>query len=153
LESFGINCVIGDQFYSDFISQHLQKLGISYELLNFSTLTRGKPFSGLKHLMVQDKIEILDDPDLLWQLRNLRDEKNSRGQIDVRPSSGMDDKAVALALAANELARRPVGLPPPQLGFVEILPSRSSLRLNPGSCRLEGNMRKFSDLYRQGLTA
>jgi terminase large subunit-like protein len=75
LETYGINSAIGDQYYCDAIAQHLQKLGIYYKIHNFNSQTRAGLFSNLKHLLVQKRIELLDDPDLLRQLRNLRQEK------------------------------------------------------------------------------
>jgi phage terminase large subunit-like protein len=106
LESYGINCAVGDQFTGDAIQQHLQKIGIMYEINVFGPQTRAQLFSGLKHLMVQGKIEILDDKALLQQLRNLTEERSQRGQIDVRPSTGKDEQAVALALAANQVMKQ-----------------------------------------------
>ena len=84
------------------------ELGVSYEICTFGPQTRARIFTNLKHLLVQGKIELLEDPELLRQLRNLREERTDRGQIDVRPSGGMkDDLAVAIALAASELTKRP----------------------------------------------
>jgi hypothetical protein len=109
LDSYGISSAIGDQFHCDAIQQYLQKIGVWYDVHVFGPQTRAQIFSGLKHLMVQGKIEILDDKPLLQQLRNLTEERSDRGQIDIRPSSGKDDQAVALALAASEVTkhRRP----------------------------------------------
>jgi hypothetical protein len=105
LESYGINSAVGDQFNCDAIQQYLQRIGITYNVNVFGPQTRAQLFSGLKHLMVQGKIEILDDKALLQQLRNLTEERSERGQIDIRPSSGKDDQAVALALAASEVVK------------------------------------------------
>jgi hypothetical protein len=78
--------------------------------------------------MVQGKIELLEDPELLRQLRNLREERTDRGQIDVRPSGGMKDE-LAVALAASELTKRP-SRPPPF-----IMPTGEPyFRPNPWSC-------------------
>jgi Phage Terminase len=108
LDDYGINSAVGDQFCSDVIRQDLLELGVSYEICTFGPQTRAMIFTNLKHLLVQDKIELLEDPEQLRQLRNLREERTDRGQIDVRPSGGMkDDLAVAIALAASELTKRP----------------------------------------------
>jgi hypothetical protein len=86
---------------------------------------------------VQGKIQLPDNVDLLRQLRNLREVKTPDGRVDVQPTGGMkDDKAVGLALAANEISRRPETLPPPQLGLVEKRPA-SSFRSTPGFCPVE----------------
>jgi hypothetical protein len=47
----------------------------------------------------------------LQELQNLREEKTPRGQIDVRPATGNDDAAVALALAVNEAVTPKIQLP------------------------------------------
>jgi terminase large subunit-like protein len=143
LDMYGINRVIGDQFYCDVINQHLLKIGIFYEVCVFGAQTRTKLFANLKHLLVQGKIELLDEPEFLRQLRNLREEKTARGQIDVRPGGGMrDDFAVAVALAASELTKRPSLLAPPQLGIVELY-THSFPVMIPGSCRVEAVCRNF----------
>jgi hypothetical protein len=133
LESYGINTVTGDQFQADPISQHLRKLGIKFNLRIFGTSTRFKIFSGLKHLVVQRKIELLDDVDLLQQLRGLREEKSPRGNIDVQAGHGKDDRAVALALAVSEAINQTSALP------FDIIPgdlrrSPESLGLIPDGC-------------------
>ena len=101
----------GDRCCCDAIGQHLLGLGVHYKIAIFGPQTRAKIFTGLKHLLVQGRIQILDDPDLLRQLRTLRVERTARGQIDPRPSSENDDIAVALALAANEAIMEKTPLP------------------------------------------
>jgi hypothetical protein len=104
-DSYGISSAVGDQFNCDAIQQYLQKIGITYKIIVFGLQTRAQIFTGLKHLMVQGKIELLDDKPLLQQLRNLTEERSDRGAIDIRPSTGKDDQAVALALAASEVVK------------------------------------------------
>jgi hypothetical protein len=96
----------------------------------FPTVAAGKASE------VQGKIQILNDPDLLRQLRTLRVEKTSRGQIDIRPSSGNDDIAVALALAANEAIMQKPPLTFDSIPF-DPRPSAASLGLIPGNCYVE----------------
>ena len=61
----------------------------------------------MKQLLLSQKIELLDDPELIRQFRRLREQKTARGQIDVRPiGEARDDVAVAVALAARELTDR-----------------------------------------------
>jgi hypothetical protein len=137
LDGFEINCVTGDQYYCDVIGQNLLKLGISYEVSVFGPQTRSKIFANLKHLLVQRKIELLDDPELLSELRSLQEVKTERGQIDVRPGLGMrDDSAVVVAVAASELMKQAPCQPGLQLGIVD-RDVRSSLRMIPGSCPYE----------------
>jgi hypothetical protein len=137
LDGYEINSVIGDQYYCDAIGQHLLKLDIFYEVSVFGPQTRAKIFANLKHLLVQRKIELLDDPELLYEFRSLQELKTERGQIDVRPGPGMrDDSAVAVAMAANELTKPELRCPAPQLGILDF-DFRSSLGMIPGSCPYE----------------
>ncbi len=138
LESYSINSVTGDQYYCDAIGQQLLNLGIVYKIFIFGSQTRGKIFSQIKHLLVQGKIEIPDDIELLRELRNLREEKTPRGQIDVRPTTGNDDTAVAFALAVNEAITQESPLPF-EMVPVNFAPSPESLGLIPGNCRVEAD--------------
>jgi len=81
----------------------------------------------------------LFDPELLRQLRNLREERTDRGQIDVRPTYGMkDDLAVAVALAASELTKRPSSPPP------FIMPTgEPHFRPNPWTCERQAICQNF----------
>jgi hypothetical protein len=79
------------------------------------------------------KIELLDDAVLLRQLRNLREGKSPRGQIDVRPSSGKDDTAVAVALAVHQAITQLPPLPFDSMPF-DLRPSLASLGMIPDRC-------------------
>jgi hypothetical protein len=129
LKDYRINRVMGDQHCAVVISQHFLKLGIKYEECTFGTHTRAELFGNLKHLLIQRKVELLNEPTLLRQFRSLEERKTARGQIDIRPRSGTkDDLAVAIALAARELSNRrsrritltligPQGPRPPALSY------------------------------------
>jgi hypothetical protein len=139
LDDYGLYSAVGDQYCSDVIRQDLLELGVSYEICTFRPQTRAKIFTNLKHLLVQGKIELLEDPELLRQLRNLREERTDRGQVDVRPSGGMkDDLAVAVALAASELTKRPSR--PPAF----FMPTGEPyFRPNPWTCEWQAICRNF----------
>jgi hypothetical protein len=137
LDEYAINTAIGDSFYCDVISQHLMKLGIFYQIAPFTSQTRARIFGSLKHLLVQRKIELLDDSELLHELRGLREEKTDRGQIDIRPRRGVgDDSAVVVALATNELLKQQPNQPALQFGTIA-RDVHSSLGMIPGSCPYE----------------
>jgi hypothetical protein len=82
------------------------------------------------------KIELLDDAVLLRQLRNLREGKSPRGQIDVRPSSGKDDTAVAVALAVHQAITQLPPLPFDSMPF-DLRPSLASLGMIPDRCPMQ----------------
>ncbi len=149
-DGYGINCAVGDQHCCDVIQQSLLQRGISYEIIPFGTHTRARIFANLKHLLVQGKIELLDEPELLRQLRSLEEQKTDRGQVDVRPSGGTkDDLAVAVALAASQLVQRPAPLPPIQLGTVERNMCPSDLMI-PGICPVEAICANFPRCWDEG---
>ena len=107
LKQYGMNSVLGDQYCAPVIQQYLRKLGICYKDFTFGARTRADLFGNLKHLLVQRKIELLDDPVLLRQLRGLEEHSTPSGNVDIRPAYGQkDDLAVAVALTVFELSSR-----------------------------------------------
>jgi Terminase large subunit, ATPase domain len=150
LSLYGLNSAIGDQFYFDVLNQYFLKLGIYYESRVFSANTRATIFGNMKQLLLSQKIELLDDPELIRQFRRLREQKTARGQIDVRPIGGaLDDLAVAVALAARELTIQEPLLPPIQPGIVERYSSRLP-QLIPGICPVEAICRNFPRCLDEG---
>jgi hypothetical protein len=106
LRQYGINTVQGDQYAAPAIQQEFLKLGISYREVTFGRHTRPKIFNNLKHVIQQRKIELLDDPNLLRQLRSLEERKGADGNLDVRADNGVkDDVAIVLALYVFELSQ------------------------------------------------
>lgn len=84
----------------------------------FGAQTRADLFGNLRHLLVQRKIELLDEPVLLRELRTLEERHTLNSNINIRPShSQKDDVAVAAALAAFELTKRR----PPREPWVEVI--------------------------------
>ncbi len=107
LKQYGIGRVLGDQYCAPVVKQYLQKLGICYKEFTFGARTRSDLFGNLKHLLVQRKIELLEEPELLRQLRALEEHNAPSGNVDIRPAYGQkDDLAVAVALGAFELSSR-----------------------------------------------
>jgi hypothetical protein len=61
----------------------------------------------LYQLIAQRKIALGDNPEMLEQLRGLKEITAPNGNVDVRPArSSKDDMAIAVALAASELSER-----------------------------------------------
>jgi hypothetical protein len=146
LKLYDLNTIVGDQHCAAIIQQEFLKLGISYKEITFGAGTRLDIFGNLKHLLIQRKIEILDQPELLRQLRTLEEHKTPRGNIDIRPSYGAkDDLSVALALVAYQLTNIDVGPTPFIMGEVE----RGPRLWIPGACPNEavcGNFPECLDL-------
>ncbi len=105
LKRYELNTIVGDQHCAAIIKQEFLKLGISYREWTFGAGTRLEIFGNLKHLFIQRKIQIPDDPELQRQVLSLKEHKTHRGNIDVRPAyAAKDDLAVAVALAAFQLS-------------------------------------------------
>jgi hypothetical protein len=117
LRRYGINSVVGDQFYFPMLRQHFDTLGIFYREFTFGAHTRASLFGNLRQLIGQQKIAIVDEPELLRQLRSLEEVRTSSGQIDICAPRGKDDLAIAVALAAFELSRPVEPLPPSALAW------------------------------------
>ena len=127
VNEYGIREVLGDQFCAAVSKQYCGKLGIRYNEFTFGAHTRADLFGNLRHLLVRRKIELLDEPVLLRQLRALEERRTPNGNIDIRPSySQKDDVAVAVALGAFELAKR-LPLREPWVEVISITRRQSAL--------------------------
>ena len=104
LKLYDINSSIGDQHCAPVIEQQFLELEIIHVE---STITASKKmaiFANLKHLLISKKIQLLDDPKLLSQFRNLREHKARNGRVEIRSGHGAkDDLVFAAALAAYHL--------------------------------------------------
>ena len=136
LRRYGINSVVGDQFCFPMLRQHFDTLGISYCEFMFGAHTRASLFGNLRQLIGQRKIAIVDEPELLRQLRSLEEMRTPSGQVDIRAPRGKDDLAVVIALAAFELSRAEEPLPPISLGLVERVVSWNSCIEDCGVARV-----------------
>ena len=107
LGQYGVRTIVGDQYCAPILREKFQSLGLRYEAATFSRGTREQIFSNLKLLLAQQKIELLDEPISLYQLRSLEEKKTSSGSLEIRPPyKTKDDLAVALALGAFKLCER-----------------------------------------------
>jgi len=108
LSRYGIGDVVGDQFCFPLIKQQFEKFGIFYTEFHFGPHTRASIYGNLRQLISQQRISLIDEPELLRQLRCLEEIKMPNGNIDVRPpGSSKDDMAITVALGAFELTNRP----------------------------------------------
>jgi hypothetical protein len=149
LDEYGIVDAIGDQHCAPVIRQQLLKLGIFYHDFRFGPHTRAEIFGNLKHLLIQGKIELLDNPEMLDQLRSLEERAMDGGRTDVQPPGKMrDDLAVVVAMSCSEICKRQGAIPEPQLGIVEI--SRSRIDFIPSSCPVAAVCRNFPGCLDKG---
>ena len=117
LRRYRINNVQGDRYAAPAIQQEFLKLGITYREVTFRRHTRAQLFNNLKHLLTQQRIELLDRPELLRELRCLEEYREADGGVDVRPAYGQDDRAIVLALCAFELSQSGSALLPEPIMF------------------------------------
>ena len=123
LRRYGINSIVGDQFCFPVLRQHFDTLGVFYREFTFGAHTRASLFGNLRQLMGQQKIAIVDEPELLRQLRSLEEVRTASGQVDIRTPRGKDDLAIVVALAAFELSRAEEPLPPMSRNPVQLVVS------------------------------
>jgi hypothetical protein len=104
----------------------------------------------LRQLIAQRKIAIVDDTELLRQLRSLEEIQASNGNVDIRPPrSSKDDMAVAVAVVALELSGTlPERYDPVVRGTVEAVITRRS---SDSGCYPMSNLcRKFPGCWDRG---
>jgi hypothetical protein len=108
LRRYEINSLIGDQYCFPVLKDRFRQLEIFYREISFGSHTRASIYGNLRQLIAQQKITIVEEPELLRQLRYLEEIRSPNGNIDVRPpGSSKDDMAIAVALAASELSHVP----------------------------------------------
>jgi hypothetical protein len=123
LQRFGINSVVGDQYCFPVLREHFEKLGIFYREFPFGSHTRASIYGNLRQLMTQQKISLVDEPELLRQLMSLEEIRAANGNTDIRPPRSLkDDMAIAVAVAAFELSRVPQRSPGPIFGGPKYMP-------------------------------
>ena len=108
LRRFVINSLVGDQYCFPILREHFEKLGIFYREFSFGPHTRASIYGNLRQLMGQQKLSLVDHPDLIRQLISLEQIRAANGNTDIRPPRSLkDDIAIAVAVAAFELSRVP----------------------------------------------
>lgn len=101
LRHYGVTEIFGDQFCAEPIRQALRAEGIQFE--QRTTLgSRAQCFNTLRTLITSGGIELLEDPETIAELKRLELAVTSGGNQRIEATSGHDDRAVALALAAHE---------------------------------------------------
>jgi hypothetical protein len=107
LRAYGVSRIFGDQFCSEPIKQALAARGIEF----IQTTTLGSRASGiwasLRTIVTSGQIELLDDAETVAELKRLELIVTRGGNQRVEASTGHDDRAVALALAAHQAVSQP----------------------------------------------
>ena len=102
LKSYRLSSVTGDRYAGHWVRQAFQAQGIRYE----EAQPKAEAYLELEPLFAQGRIEILDHPQLIRELKTLERRPRAGGKILVdHPRGGHDDYANALALAAAKSMR------------------------------------------------
>jgi hypothetical protein len=100
----GLYRVVGDRYAGKWVAQEYQKVGIYYDPVE---IDKSRAYQNLEPWLAQGRLELLDHPTMLRELRLLEKRHRAGGKpplID-HPRGGHDDHANALALAVWELTR------------------------------------------------
>jgi phage terminase large subunit-like protein len=100
--------VVADPWQAVGLCQRLRARDITVAEFTFSATSVGRLASTL-HLLLRDRLLALpDDPELLDELANVRLRETSPGVLRMDHDAGRhDDRAISLALAAQEMLARP----------------------------------------------
>ncbi len=102
LKNYRLYSVIGDRYAGQWVRQAFQAQGINYE----EAQPKAEAYLELEPLFAQGRIDILDHPQLIRELKTLERRPRAGGRIIVdHPHGGRDDYANALALAAAKSMR------------------------------------------------
>jgi hypothetical protein len=97
LAAYSVQEVVGDKYSAGWVRQAFERAGISYR----EAEEKSKAYLEMEPVFAQGRIEILDHPQLIRELRLLERRPRPGGKTIVdHPSGGHDDHANSLALAA-----------------------------------------------------
>jgi hypothetical protein len=104
IKRYGLYRVSGDHYAARWVSQAFQRVGVFYEPYEKD---KSAAYRELEPWMAQHRIELLDHPVMLRELRLLEKRHRAGGKPAVidHPKGGHDDHANALAVAVAVLAR------------------------------------------------
>ena len=107
LQRFGVRTVVGDRYGGAWVSDAFKHVGVRYEP---SELDKSAIYSEVSPLFVEERIELLDDKQLITELRLLerRPRSGGRGDLIDHPRNFRDDRinaaCIALLLASTRRA-------------------------------------------------
>jgi hypothetical protein len=125
LREWGLTTTTGDRYSPGFVLEGFRAHGVTYE---FSTRDRSAVYLDLLPLLNSRRVVLLDDPEVLRQLRGLERRRGSSGRdrVDHRPNAS--DDRINAAAGACVLAVSPRGMTAEQLEQI--------MRINDGARRV-----------------
>lgn len=111
LRRYAISKIYGDSFCSEPIKQALAAKGVQFEQACTLGARASAIWGTLRTLFVSSRIELLDHPASVAELKRLEQVVTAGGNSRIEAVTGNDDLAVVLALAAHEAVSQPVREP------------------------------------------
>jgi len=102
LKAYGLRSVIADQFGFSFLRELLSQRGVEVVQLPFTSRSKPEVFLDLKLALSQGRLQLLDHPESLRELRMLESRRTSGGSFSISaPRGAHDDFATVVALLAH----------------------------------------------------
>ncbi len=103
LKAYRVKHVCGDRYAAGWVQQAFESRGIRYEVAE----EIAKAYLEMEPLILQGRIELLDHPQLIRELKMLERRARAGGRPEItHPHGAHDDYANALALAAAKVATK-----------------------------------------------
>jgi hypothetical protein len=100
LRSYRIGVITSDQYHIDTLQQLALSHKFAIEDFTFTGTSKASVYANLQQLLNQKRIQFLDEPESLKELRSLERTLTKMGTVRIAAPSGMhDDMASAVALA------------------------------------------------------
>jgi hypothetical protein len=104
LKSFRLRTVVADQFGFSFLRELLSHRGIEVRQLPFTARSKPEVMLDLKSGLAQGRIQLLDHPESLRELRMLESRRTSGGNYSISaPRGAHDDYACVIALLNHDM--------------------------------------------------
>lgn len=115
VETYNQARIVIDPWMAVGIAQRLRGRGVAVREFNFTSASVGRLASALHQLLRNRALSLPNDEALLDELANVRLRETTPGVYRLDHDADQhDDRAIALALAANQLLSRPIPRPQPQ---------------------------------------
>lgn len=101
--TYGIGVLYSDQYQFEALSNIAQEFGLSILQVPFSASSKAELYGNLQQLFYQRRIQLLDNEELLKELRQLERTVTEGGVVQIAAPRGChDDLATVLAIAAQQ---------------------------------------------------
>lgn len=103
LREYNITAVFSDHYTFEALQYIANQHGFSINEVPFTNISKNEIYGNLQQLLNQGKLQLLDDPDTIAELKAIEKQLTQGGQVKISAPEGMyDDMATVIAIAANE---------------------------------------------------